>query len=79
MVDRLEWVAMPDASTAAAALQSGEIDFIEQPSPDLLPTLERNRNIRMFAFNPVGSWSGCGQTTPSRPSTTLTPDRRCCT
>jgi peptide/nickel transport system substrate-binding protein len=53
-VDRLEWLAMPDAATAAAALQSGEIDFIEQPSPDLVPTLERNRNIRTLALNPVG-------------------------
>jgi peptide/nickel transport system substrate-binding protein len=53
-VDRLEWIAMPDAATAAAALQSGEIDFIEQPSPDLVPVLERNRNIRLFALNPTG-------------------------
>ncbi len=45
---------MPDPATAAAALQAGEIDFIEQPSPDLVPTLERNRNIRTFALNPVG-------------------------
>ncbi|QYU66764.1 ABC transporter substrate-binding protein [Leptolyngbya sp. 15MV] len=54
MLDRIEWLAMPDAATAAAALQSGEIDFIEQPSPDLIPTLERNRNIRTFALNPTG-------------------------
>jgi peptide/nickel transport system substrate-binding protein len=53
-IDRLEWVAMPDPATAAAALQSGEIDFIEQPSPDIVPTLERNRNIRTMALNPVG-------------------------
>jgi peptide/nickel transport system substrate-binding protein len=53
-LDRIEWLAMPDPATAAAALQSGEIDFIEQPSPDLVPTLERNRNIRTFALNPVG-------------------------
>ena len=54
LVDRLEWIAMPDASTAAAALQAGEIDFIEQPSPDVIPLLERNRNVRMFALNPAG-------------------------
>jgi peptide/nickel transport system substrate-binding protein len=53
-LDRIEWVSMPDPATAAAALQAGEIDFIEQPSPDLIPTLERNRNIRTFALNPVG-------------------------
>ncbi len=53
-VERIEWVAMPDAATAAAALQTGEIDFIEQPSPDLIPVLERNRNVRTMALNPVG-------------------------
>ena len=54
LLDRIEWLSMPDAATAAAALQAGEIDFIEQPSPDLVPTLERNRNIRTLALNPVG-------------------------
>lgn len=53
-LERIEWLSMPDAATAAAALQTGEIDFIEQPSPDLVPVLERNRNIRVFALNPVG-------------------------
>lgn len=54
-IERLEWLSMPDPATAAAALQSGELDFVEVPSPDLIPTLERNRNIRMFALNPAGS------------------------
>lgn len=53
-VDRIEWLSMPDASTAAAALQRGEIDYIEQPNPDLLPTLERNRDIKLMAINPIG-------------------------
>ncbi|MDO9711528.1 ABC transporter substrate-binding protein [Paracraurococcus lichenis] len=53
-IDRLEWLAMPDAATAGAALQNGEVDFIEQPSPDLVPVLERNRGIRLFALNPTG-------------------------
>jgi peptide/nickel transport system substrate-binding protein len=53
-LERIEWLSMPDAATAAAALQTGEIDFIEQPSPDLVPVLERNRSIRLFALNPVG-------------------------
>ena len=32
-VDRVEWQIMPDPGTAAAALQAGEIDIWEQPSP----------------------------------------------
>jgi peptide/nickel transport system substrate-binding protein len=54
-IERLEWLGISDPATAAAALQSGEIDFIEQPSPDVLPVLARNRNIRTFALNPIGS------------------------
>ncbi|MBO1080166.1 ABC transporter substrate-binding protein [Roseomonas haemaphysalidis] len=53
-VDTVEWLAMPDPATAAAALQNGEIDFIEQPAPDVVPTLERNRQVRTMAYNPVG-------------------------
>lgn len=53
-VDRVEWLSMPDASTAAAALQTGEIDYVEQPSPDLIPALERNRDLKLMAVNPVG-------------------------
>ncbi|WP_198368561.1 ABC transporter substrate-binding protein [Roseomonas rosulenta] len=54
-LERVEWLGIADPATAAAALQSGEIDFIEQPSPDVLPVLARNRNIRTFALNPIGS------------------------
>jgi peptide/nickel transport system substrate-binding protein len=55
MLERVEWLGISDPATAAAALQSGEIDFLEQPTPDVLPTLARNRNIATFALNPVGS------------------------
>ena len=55
LLERIEWRGLSDPATAAAALQSGEIDFLETPSPDVLPTLLRNRNIRTFALNPVGS------------------------
>ena len=37
--DRIEWAIMPEAATAAAALRAGEIDWMETPSPDLLPML----------------------------------------
>ncbi len=54
-LERIEWRAIPDQATAAAALQAGEIDLIEQPSPDILPILERNPAIKTMALNPVGS------------------------
>jgi peptide/nickel transport system substrate-binding protein len=36
---------VPDASTAANALQQGEVDWIESPLPDLLPMLRANKNV----------------------------------
>lgn len=43
--DRIEWVTIPDAGTAAAALQSGEVDWYEQPDMDLVPLLSKNKNL----------------------------------
>lgn len=40
--DRVEWMTMPDAATAAAAMQSGEVDWWEQPTADLLPIFQEN-------------------------------------
>jgi peptide/nickel transport system substrate-binding protein len=53
-IDRVEWIVMPDPATAAAALQSGEIDWIEQPLTDLLPLLRRNTDIKVETINPYG-------------------------
>jgi peptide/nickel transport system substrate-binding protein len=55
LVDRVEWVIMPDPATAAAALQNGEIDWWETPLPDLAPMLKRNRNIRVEIADPLGN------------------------
>ncbi|MCR0985489.1 ABC transporter substrate-binding protein [Roseomonas populi] len=55
MVDRVEWVVMPDAATAAAALQNGEVDWWEQPISDLMPLLKRNRNIASDIGDPFGN------------------------
>ena len=44
-VDRIDWRAISDAQQAVNALQKGEIDYIEQPSHDLLGTLKKDTNI----------------------------------
>jgi len=54
---RIEWHILPDPATAAAALQAGEVDWIDQPLPDLIPTLQRNRNIQVDVLNPYGIMS----------------------
>ncbi len=52
--DRVEWHVIPDAATAAAALQTGEVDWWEAPTPDLLPLLRRNQDIRVRVQDPTG-------------------------
>lgn len=38
--DRLILLPMPEATTRAAALMSGQVDFVEAPSPDTIPMLQ---------------------------------------
>lgn len=40
--DRVEWQVIPDQATAAAALQTGEVDWLDTVSSDLLPLLRRS-------------------------------------
>jgi peptide/nickel transport system substrate-binding protein len=54
---RIEWHILPDPATAAAALQAGEVDWLDQPLPDLIPTLSRNRNVSVDVLNPYGIMS----------------------
>jgi len=44
-VDRVELITMPDSATAVAALQTGEIDYIQRLSFDYLPILEQNPDV----------------------------------
>ena len=55
LFDRLEWKVIPDPATAAAALQNGEVDWWEQPIPDLVPLLKRNPDIRVEVSDPLGN------------------------
>ncbi len=49
-LDRVELHIMPDPATAAAALQTGEIDVWEQPAQDLIPVLQRARDIKVEQY-----------------------------
>ncbi len=55
LVDRIEWVVIPDPATAAAALQNGEVDWWEVPIPDLAPVLKKNANINLDIGDPLGN------------------------
>ncbi len=55
MFDRVEWLILPDDATKAAALQNGEVDWWENPIPDLVPLLKRNKNLNVDIADPLGN------------------------
>jgi peptide/nickel transport system substrate-binding protein len=54
-VDRVEWLYIPDSATAAAALNSGEVDWYEQPPADILPIFAANQDIVVATVDPLGN------------------------
>src|SRR5688572_7316200 len=53
-VDRVEWPYIPDANTAVAALQRGEVDMVEVISHDMIPGLAKDPNIQLLTPDPIG-------------------------
>ena len=54
LVDRVEWRIIPDAATAASAMASGEIDWLEAPLPDLLPMLRKAPGVTVGVLDETG-------------------------
>jgi peptide/nickel transport system substrate-binding protein len=52
--DRVEWRIITDAATSAAALQQGEIDWWEQPTPELRALFATDKNIVVDVLDPNG-------------------------
>jgi peptide/nickel transport system substrate-binding protein len=52
--DRIEWQVIPDASTAAAAIQAGEVDFVNTVLPELAGRVTANRRVRLFRNDTLG-------------------------
>ncbi len=55
LLDRIEWIVMPDPATASAALQNGEVDWWETPMADLVAVLKKNRNVMVDIADPLGN------------------------
>ncbi|MGO4392259.1 ABC transporter substrate-binding protein [Variovorax sp. M-6] len=53
--DRVEWLYLPDANSAIAALKRGEVDLVEQVPPDYIAPLRTDSNIKVGAG---GSYQG---------------------
>jgi peptide/nickel transport system substrate-binding protein len=53
--DRIEWQIVPDGATAGAALQNGEVDWLETPISDLIPLLRKSSGIAVDIADPLGN------------------------
>jgi peptide/nickel transport system substrate-binding protein len=56
MVDRIEWVWIPDPQTQVNALINGEIDLIETVAHDLLPALTGAKGVRVVKSRAVNQY-----------------------
>jgi peptide/nickel transport system substrate-binding protein len=56
--DRVEWTVQPDAATASAALISGEFDWWENPTIDLVPQLKGDKKLVVTVKDHTGE-IGC--------------------
>jgi len=54
--DRIEWKTIPDPATAAAALQRNEVDWVETPLLDLVPSLTKSPGLAVDTFDTLGNW-----------------------
>ncbi|MHA1152923.1 MAG: ABC transporter substrate-binding protein [Alphaproteobacteria bacterium] len=54
-VDRVEWIYIPDPATSMNALINGEVDYFEQPPPDLAPMLRQSPGVIVEINDPLGS------------------------
>lgn len=52
--ERVEWLTTPDPATQAAALQRGEVDWVEQPVMDLVPSLRQDKNLKVEVVETTG-------------------------
>jgi peptide/nickel transport system substrate-binding protein len=57
-IDRTEWIVMPDAATAAAAMAKGEMDFWDGPPLDLIPVVSANKDLVVEKMQPFPFFAG---------------------
>ena len=58
--DRLVLLPVPEASTRTAALLSGQVNFVEAPTPDAIPRL-KSSGMRIVTNAYPHNWSVVGQ------------------
>jgi peptide/nickel transport system substrate-binding protein len=53
-VDRVEWIWIPDTQTQVNALLNGEVDLIEAMPYDLLPLVEKSKDVKTQVVDKAG-------------------------
>jgi peptide/nickel transport system substrate-binding protein len=56
-LDRIEWVIIPDPTTAFAALRLGEVDMLDAPAVDLVETVAKDQNIVVGEVWPIETYA----------------------
>ena len=69
-LDRVEWKVIPDPATAANALATGEVDWLELPQPDLVPMLKATEGVTTGMLDIYGTYGHL------RPNHIQGPDRQ---
>lgn len=59
LLDRVIWDIIPDAQTAANALQTGEVDFFEVPPIEILGALSAAPGVKVEVFKKFGNVGYC--------------------
>lgn len=57
-VPSVEFKVIPDGATAVSAMQAGEVDYIQYVPFDLLPVLEKNRQVTVQGFDGLHQFQG---------------------
>ena len=55
-VARVEWHTIPDPATAIAAMQQGQMDWLEAPTTDLIPLVAKQADLTVATLDPIGSY-----------------------
>ena len=58
LVDRVEWRIIPDPATAANALMTGAVDWLDSPLPDLIPLLKSKSDVVVAPVDIYGTFGG---------------------
>lgn len=58
LVDRVVWKIIPDPATAANALVTGAVDWLDSPLPDLIPMLKGKSDVVVAPVDIYGTFGG---------------------